>query len=370
VIPFANPHLGYLEHRAEIDAAIAGVLARGEYILGAEVRAFEAEFAAWHGVPFCCGVANGTDAVMLALRACGVGAGDEVITPSQTAVATVAAIELAGALPVFVDIDPQTLTICPDAARRAVGKKTRAIVAVHLYGQPAELGELQAICREHELKLIEDCAQAHGATYRHQKVGTLGDAAAFSFYPTKNLGALGDGGAVITRDAAIYGSLQLLRQYGWRQRYISDVPGHNSRLDELQAAILRVKLRHLDADNQRRIAIADYFGTHLPQDGIELPHEIAGTQSVFHLYVVRSKQREILRQALTAAGVGTAIHYPMPVHAQPAYVGRCRVAGSLANTEAASRQVLSLPMYPQLSLAAQEQICAALQRAVGAPVSV
>lgn len=349
MIPVANPLAQYLAHRAEVDEAIGRVLAGGRYILGPEVEAFEAEFAAYVGVRFGVGVASGTDALVLALRAAGVGPGDEVVTVSHTAVATVAAIELAGARPVLVDIEPDYYTLDPARLERAIGPRTRAVVPVHLYGQPAELGPILEVARRYGLRVVEDCAQAHGAVYRGRRVGAWGDLGAFSFYPTKNLGGLGDGGMVVTDDPELAGRLRLLREYGWAERYVSSLPGFNSRLDELQAAVLRVKLRHLEADNRRRAEIAARYDAGLAGTAVRPPKVRPGATHVYHLYVVRSWRREELRAFLAMRGVGTAVHYPVPVHLQPAYRGRVRVAGSLAETERAAREVLSLPIYPELT---------------------
>ncbi len=252
-IPAANPHAQYLSHQTEIDAAIAAALGGNRYILGPQTQAFEQEFAAYLNVRYASGVGSGTEALHIAIRACGLGPGDEIITVAHTAVATVAAIELAGATPVLVDIDPVTYTIDPDKIEAAITPRTKAIIPVHLYGAAANLDPIVDLARRHSLKVIEDCAQAHGARYvADRAVGSYGDVACFSFYPTKNLGAIGDGGLVATNDPIIAENLNLLRQYGWRERYVSEIAGWNTRLDELQAAILRVKLRHLDEDNDKR----------------------------------------------------------------------------------------------------------------------
>ncbi len=349
MIPVANPLAQYLAHRGEIDGAVRRVLAGGRYILGPEVEAFEAEFAALIGVRFAVGVASGTDALVLALRAAGVGPGDEVVTVSHTAVATVAAIELAGASPVLVDIEPAYYTLDPAGLEAAISPRTKAVIPVHLYGQPADLEPILAISRRYGLRVIEDCAQAHGAVYRGRRVGAWGDLGCFSFYPTKNLGAFGDGGMVVTDDPELAGRLRLLREYGWAERYVSSLPGYNSRLDELQAALLRVKLRHLEAANDRRREIAARYIEALAGTAVEPPRVRPEATHVFHLFVVRSKARDRLREFLAARGVGTAVHYPVPVHLQPAYRGRVRIAGPLAATEGAAREVVSLPMYPELT---------------------
>jgi hypothetical protein len=368
VIPQANPGAGYRALKTEIDAAVARTLASGWYVLGQEGRAFEAEFAAWLGLPHAIGCGNGTDAIALALRGLGIGRGRSVVTVSHTAVATVAAIEMAGATPLLVDIDPVHYTMDPDALRRALqdppcgSPPIGAVVVVHLYGQPADLGRIAKLCREHRVALIEDCAQAHGARLHGQRVGTFGDAATFSFYPTKNLGALGDGGAVAVADPALAERLAALRQYGWHRHYISDEVGVNSRLDELQAAILRVKLAHLDAGNARRRAIAAAYTTALEGGALAAPHIRDGAESVFHLYVARSVQRDAVQARLKDAGIGTGIHYPVPVHHQPAYAGRVATGpGGCPETEAASREILSLPLYPELTDEQVQAVCAGLR---------
>lgn len=365
----ADPRAGYLARKAELDAAIARAMASGWYILGAEVAAFEAEFAAYIGVGHAVGVANGTDAIALALRGLGIGAGDAVATVSHTAVATVAAIEMAGALPVLVDVDDATMTLDPDALARTLAqpptdRPIRAVVAVHLYGQAGALAAIADLCRARGLALVEDGAQAHGARLGTQRLGAIGDVAAFSLYPTKNLGALGDAGIVTTGDPALAARIAALRQYGWEQRYVSAVPGVNSRLDELQAALLRVRLAHLDADNARRQAIAAAYDAALAGCGLVLPARSPGATHVFHQYVVRSPARDRLRERLAADGIGTNIHYPVPVHAQPAYRGRIAIgAGGLARSEAAAATVLSLPMYPELDDAQVDAVCVAVRRA-------
>ncbi len=354
--PF-QPVAEYRAYQAAIDAAMQRVCKSGNYILGPETSAFENEFAAWiagEGNAHCVGVANGTDALVLALLALGIGAGDTVITVSHTAVATVAAIELAGAEPLLVDIDPAMFTLDPqklaDTVRDHPARKFKAVIPVHLYGQPADMPAILAVAQQHGLRVIEDCAQSHGATVGGKATGTFGDAATFSFYPTKNLGAIGDGGAVVTHDAALTGRIRELRQYGWRSRYISDTTGMNSRLDELQAAILRAKLPHLRADNQRRRDLAALYGKHIANPTVTLPPVSLGAAHIYHQYVVRSSKRDALMASLKSHGVPTAIHYPQPVHTQPAYCGRiAHGAGGLAESERACREVLSLPMHPQLT---------------------
>jgi dTDP-4-amino-4,6-dideoxygalactose transaminase len=336
-------------------------MAGGHYILGGEVRAFEEEFAGYIGVPHCIGTGSGTEALHVALLACGIGPGDEVITTAHTAVATVAAIELTGATPVFADIDPVHYTLSPELVARAVTPRTRAIVPVHLYGQPADLDPILEIARRHELRVIEDCAQAHGAFYKDRRVGSYGDVACFSCYPTKNLGALGDAGMLVTGDGAVAERARLLREYGWAERYVSHIAGFNSRLDEIQAAVLRVKLPHLDADNAARSEIAARYDAGLAGLGLELPVRRPEGRHVFHLYVVRSQKRDQLQAHLKDNGVGALVHYPVPVHLQKAYVGRLPGAGSLPETERAAREVLSLPMYPELGREEVESVIEAVR---------
>lgn len=345
-----NPRAQYGSHREAIDSAIGRVLESGRYILGEEVSAFEREFADYVGVGFALGVGSGTEALHLALAACGVGVGDEVITVAHTAVATVAAIELCGATPVFVDIEPGYFTLDPDQFEDAITSRTKAVIPVHLYGQPADLTAIISIARQHGLKVIEDCAQAHGAVYRDRRVGSWGDIACFSFYPTKNLGAIGDGGAVVTNDPSLAEKVRCLREYGWNsERYVSGVAGWNSRLDELQAAILRVKLQFLDKDNERRRGLAALYDELLRDSDLRLPQRRADATHVFHLYVVRSGERDELLMRLRGEGIGASIHYPVPVHLQPAYAARFERTGSLPNTESVVREILSLPIYPELT---------------------
>jgi hypothetical protein len=369
MIPQANPGAGYRALQPEIDAAVARALHSGWYVLGQEGRAFEAEFAAWLGTSAAIGCGNGTDALALALRAADIGPGAAVATVSHTAVATVAAIEMVGATPLLLDIEPGFFTLDPaelDAVLThppAGLPPIRAVIVVHLYGQAANLDAILPIARRHGITVIEDCAQAHGAMLHGRRLGTLGDIATFSFYPTKNLGALGDGGAVATSDESRASRVAALRQYGWRAHYVSDEPGINSRLDELQAAILRVKLAHLDRLNARRRTIAAAYDLALAGTALTPPSRRNGAEHVFHLYVLRSPERDAVQTRLRAAGIGTGIHYAVPVHLQPAY--RNRVALGPAGctvTETAARAVMSLPMFPELLDAQVEQICAGLRR--------
>jgi dTDP-4-amino-4,6-dideoxygalactose transaminase len=344
----ANPLAQYLAHREEIDAAIYRTLSSGLYILGDQTRLFEQEFARYIGVGHAVGVSSGTEALVLAFRACNIGPGDEVITTPHTAVATVAAIELAGATAVLADVEPDTFLLDPSQVESKVSPRTRAVVPVHLYGQPATLDRLLETCRRYKLRLIEDCAQAHGASFGSKKVGAWGDIGCFSFYPTKNLGAIGDGGIVVTSDDELAERVRALREYGWKERFISEVPGCNSRLDELQASILRVKLVHLTEDNEKRQRIADIYTREL-SGRVSTPVVAGGRASVFHQYVVRVSQRDHMRQFLKEHGVGTSVHYPFPIHLQPAYRDRLGSAGSFPCAETAATEILSLPIYPELS---------------------
>ena len=344
----ANPKAQYLAHRVEIDEAIRRVLERGRYILGEEVNQFEAEFAAFVGVQHGIGVGSGTEALHVALAACELGPGDEVITVSHTAVATAAAIELTGATPVFVDIESDFYTLDPARLKAVITERTRAIIPVHIYGQPADLDPIIKIARERNLLVIEDCAQAHGAMYRNKRAGSWGDIACFSFYPTKNLGAVGDGGMVVTDNPRLAKRASLLREYGWAERYVSRMPGWNSRLDEMQAAILRVKLRYLDTDNEARRRVAEKYFEGLKDVEVCLPGIRDRAMHAFHLFVIRSARRDALLARLKERGIGALVHYPVPVHQQPAYLGRFNGSDCLAETERAAREILSLPMYPEL----------------------
>jgi len=344
----SNPRAQYLSHKSEIDTAISRVLDSGWYILGNEVRLFEEAFADYIGVEYGVGVGSGTEALHLALSACDIGCGDEVITVSHTAVATVAAIELAGATPVLVDIDPDFYTIDHKKIESVITSRTKAIIPVHIYGHPADLGSIVEIAEKHNLRVIEDSAQAHGAKYKDKRVGSIGDMGCFSFYPTKNLGALGDGGMVVTSNEKLAEKAKLLREYGWAERYISHFAGWNTRLDEMQAAILRVKLKHLDEDNAKRTRIAELYSKELEMCDIILPKEKKDSSPVHHLYVIRSEKRDILVTFLKEKGVGALIHYPVPVHLQPAY-RHLKGSEKLSETEKAANEIISLPIYPELS---------------------
>lgn len=360
MIPCSDPHASYLARRAEIDGAVAAVLAGGRYILGKEVEALEREFAAFVGCRYGIGVGSGTEAIHIALRACGIGIGDEVITVSHTAVATVAAIEAAGATPVLVDIEPDYYTIDPGKVQKAITPRTKAVITVHLYGQTAEMGAIMDMAQHKGLRVIEDCAQAHGASYRNRPAGSWGDLACFSFYPTKNLGAFGDGGMVTTGDGELASKCRLLREYGWEERYVSSRPGFNSRLDEIQAAILRVKLARLASDNVRRRQLADRYDL-LLASSVRTPKRRPDCSHVFHLYVVRAADRDGLRDRLHRLGISTLIHYPLPVHLQPAYRGRIDCPGGMEETERAAVEILSLPMFPELTVEQVHRVAEAVK---------
>jgi dTDP-3-amino-3,4,6-trideoxy-alpha-D-glucose transaminase len=363
-VPFGNLRAHYDAHRQEIDAAVRRALDSGWYVLGKEIEAFEREFAAYVGVRHCVGVGNGTDAIEIALRALDIGVGDEVITVSHTATFTAVGIAGAGATPVFVDIEAGSFAMDAQAARAAVTKQTKAVVPVHLYGEPADLDALE---RElgGAIPIVEDVAQAHGSMLRGRRTGGIGKLACFSFYPSKNLGAFGDGGAVTTNDDALAERLRQVRNGGQADRYQHVVLGVNSRLDELQAAILRAQLPHLDAMNARRREIAARYSRGLADlAGLVLPRsEPADMHFVYHLYVLRSPKRDALREALSKQGVAAQVHYPIPAHRQPAFAKQGAQL-SLPLTDRAAAEVLSLPMYPTLSDAEVDEVIAAVRAAV------
>lgn len=357
-----NPLAQYKTHKAEIDAAVAKVMERGCYIISEEVKAFEAEFSAYAETSHGIGVGSGTEALHLALAACEIGPGDEVITVSHTAVATIAAIELTGAKPVMIDIEKDYYAIDPEKISTAISPRTKAIVPVHLYGLPVNLDPILSIAREKGFRVIEDCAQAHGARYKERRVGSLGDMGCFSFYPTKNLGAIGDAGMIVTNDQKLAEKAKLLREYGWAERYVSHITGWNSRLDELQAAILRVKLKYLDRDNQRRAKLAQLYNEQLIGLPLQLPAVRNSSTHVYHLYVIRTTERDRLLKHLREQGISALIHYPIPVNLQPAYKDRLAESGNLPETEKAAGEILSLPMYPELTSDEVNVVCAAIKK--------
>ncbi len=347
MIPFVELQSQFKAIDGEVRAAIDRVLTRTWYVLGDEGRAFEQEFADWIGAAHAVGVGSGTDAIQLALRVAGVMPGDEVITVANTCVPTVAGIGATGARPVLVDAHPDTLTLDPAQLAHALTPKSRAIVPVHLYGHPCDMDPIMAFADAHDLVVVEDCAQAHGATYKGRACGTLGHLGAFSFYPSKNLGAYGDGGAVTTSNSEWADGLRKLRNYGEEKRYTHTVPGINSRLDELQAAVLRVKLGHLDGWNGQRRSLAKRYDNALQDVPVRLPAVAPWAQSAHHLYPIRTERRDALQQYLLEAGVQTLIHYPIPVHLQPAYGELGYACGDFPVAEGACDSVLSLPFYPE-----------------------
>ncbi|MBU0568832.1 DegT/DnrJ/EryC1/StrS family aminotransferase [bacterium] len=348
MIPFVDLKIQYELIKEEIREAIDGVFERSWFILGENVACFEEEFALYCGVKFAIGVGSGTEALHLALVACGVKSGDEVITVPNTAVPTISAISFANAKPVFVDIDPETYTIDFSNIEKAITDKTRVILPVHLYGHPADMEPIMEIAGKYGLKVVEDCCQAHGAEYKGRKIGTIGDIGCFSFYPSKNLGAYGDGGAIITDNEVLANKVKMLRNYGETKRYYNEIEGFNSRLDEIQAAILRVKLKRLDEWNELRRAKANLYNELLKEAQVVLPVEEEYAKHVYHLYVIRTKHRDRLQEWLKNNGVGTLIHYPIPVHLQRAYQDLGYEQGSFPVTELYAKEILSLPIYPEL----------------------
>jgi dTDP-4-amino-4,6-dideoxygalactose transaminase len=346
-VPFVDLRRELAELRDELLAAIEGVLSGGRLILGPAVSAFEEAFSSWCGAEFAVGVASGTDAVELALRAVGIGPGDEVIVPANTCVPTIAGIEGAGGIPVLADVDAASATLDPGQLEDALTARTRAVIPVHLYGQCADIDPIVEFARRHDLRVVEDAAQAHGAEYRGRRAGGLADAAAFSFYPTKNLGGVGDGGAVVTDAPEVAERVRLLRRYGERERSRSLERGINSRLDELQAAMLLVKLRHLDRFIERRREIARRYDEALDGLSVESVRELDGRRHVYHLYVVRVPERDRFRAALAQQGVETLVHYELPIHRHPPYAELDR-PGRLLTSERLASEVVSLPMYPGL----------------------
>jgi dTDP-4-amino-4,6-dideoxygalactose transaminase len=348
-VPFLDLRAAYMELKSEIDSAIARVLDSGCYILGEEVESFESYWATYCEAKYGVGVANGLDALRLALLAMDVGPGDEVIVPSNTYIATWLAVSQCGATPVPVEPNERTFNINSDLIEAAITSRTKVILPVHLYGQPADLDPILAIAGKHGLRVLEDAAQAHGARYKDKRIGAHGDAVAWSFYPGKNLGALGDGGAITTNDAELADKIRLLRNYGSNQRYIHKVCGFNSRLDPVQAAILSVKLKHLTSWNERRSKIAELYQKNLDASKLVLPHVAEWASSAWHLFVVRHAQRDLLRKGLEEAGVNTLIHYPIPPHTQEAYFYLRKKIGSLPISEVLASECLSLPIGPHLT---------------------
>lgn len=347
-IPLLDLVAQYRDIQPEIDDAVRGVLERGAFILGPNVEAFEREIASYLGVSHAVAVASGTDALILALRACGIGPGCEVIVPAYTFFATAEAVSHCGATPVLADIDPRTCCLDVADVVRRVTVRTRAVVPVHLYGHPVDMAPLLEMARERGVKVIEDNAQAIGAEYMGRKTGSLGDVGCLSFYPTKNLGAYGDGGMIVTHDAAVADTVRKLRSHGWRTKYRPEILGWNSRLDELQAAILRVKLRHLDSWNAQRRQIALRYGALLSDADVGLPWEAPYARHVYHLYVLRTKKRAAVQRHLTELGIASGIYYPLPLHSVELYRGLGDGPGSFAEAERAAEETLAIPLYPEL----------------------
>ena len=343
----ANPSAQFLNYQSEIESAILSVVRSNSYILGKEVSMLEKEFSEFIGSKYSVGVANGTDAIELALRALNIGLGDEVITVSHTAVATISAIEATGAEAVLVDVDPDTYTLNHHQLDEVYSKKTKAIIAVHLYGHSADMDSISDFCSRFNLFLIEDASQAHGAKYKGERLGNIGDIGCFSCYPTKNLGAIGDAGLITTNSFNISKKIRMLREYGWKNR-ISEIPGRNSRLDELQAAILRVKLKYLDDDNQKRIDIANLYLNELADLPIKMPSLDSSINSVFHLFVIQAKDRDKIIEYLKKNSIQAGIHYPVPVHLQKAYKGIVKTSKDMGCSENLAKNIISLPIYPQL----------------------
>lgn len=365
-IPFLELKPTYVELKCEFDAAYQRVMDSGWYLLGRELEAFEAEFAAYCETKYCIGVANGLDALHLVVRACGIGAGDEVIVPSNTFIATWLAVSYAGATPVPVEPDPATYNLDPARIEAAITPRTKAIMPVHLYGQPADMDPINEVAARHGLKVIEDSAQAQGARYKGRRTGGLGDAAGHSFYPGKNLGAFADAGAVTTNDSGLAERVRTLRNYGSKVKYHYEMQGINSRMDELQAAFLRIKLRHLDEWNARRQEVAQLYLSKLSvsDSQLVLPHFPAWVSSVWHLFVVRHPQRDLLQKKLTEAGIGTLIHYPVPSHLSDAYKELGYGKGSLPIAESLSDTVLTLPMGPHLRQTNAAEVVTAINGAL------
>jgi dTDP-4-amino-4,6-dideoxygalactose transaminase len=360
-VPFVDLKAQYQTIKPDIDAAIARVIENTNFILGPQVAAFEKSFAEYLGVGFCIGVNSGTAALQLGLMACGIGPGDEVIVPSFTFFATAEAVSVLGAKPVFVDIDPISYTITAAAIEQAITPRTRALIPVHLYGQAVDLDPIVALAERHDLRVIEDAAQAHGAEYKARRVGGVGDAGCFSFYPSKNLGAYGEAGAVVTNDEDLAVRLRLLRDHGSTSKYAHAIVGYNFRMEEIQAAVLNVKLPHLDDWNNGRRKRADRYKDLLSDTGLVLPREMEYARHVYHVFAVQSENREELQQRFAELGIQSGVHYPIPIHLQAAYASLGYKAGDLPVTERLAERVMSLPMYPELSDDHQRAVAAAIR---------
>lgn len=363
-IPLVDLRAQHAAIAADVEDAVRKVMEQGDFILGHDVDAFEAEFAAYCGVGHAVGVDSGLSALELGLRALGIGSGDEVITPANSFIASSSAISFAGATPVWVDVDPETYCIDVDAVRRAITERTRAIMAVHLYGHPAAMGEVMALARQHELKVVEDACQAHGARWRGRRAGSIGDFAAFSFYPAKNLGAYGDAGMLTTDDADLAAQVRVMRNYGQRRKYEHVTMAWNRRLDTIQAAVLRVKLRHLDRWNEARRQHAALYSRLLQGCGLSLPQTRPDVEHVFHQYVLQTPERERLAARLSERGIATGMHYPVPIHLQEAYRSFGAAPGSFPVTERAALRLISLPMYAELRPDQAERVAEEVRDAV------
>ena len=348
-IPVFDLKRQYEYLKTDIDNAITNVFESGNFVLGEHVRLFEEEFASYLGAEFAIGVGSGTEALHLSLKACDIGPGDEVITVPNTAVPTISAISFAGARPILVDVTPDTYTIDTKKIEKKITNKTKAIMPVHMYGHSAEMEQIMKLAEAYNLRIIEDACQAHGAQYNGKNAGTLGDMGCFSFYPTKNLGAYGDGGIVVTNDEELYNKLRMLRNYGEVKKFSSKIEGFNSRLDEIQAAVLRVKLKHLDTWTNRRREIATLYLQLLFNSSVQLPCERQWAKHVYHLFVIRTNKRDALKDYLQERGVGTHIHYPIPIHMQEAYKKFGYKTGDFPISERNAGEILSLPIYPELT---------------------
>jgi dTDP-4-amino-4,6-dideoxygalactose transaminase len=363
MVPFVDLQAQYREIKTEVDAAVRRVIESAAFVLGREVEAFEAAFAEYTGARFCIGVNSGTAAIQLAVTACGLGAGDEVIVPANTFFATAEAVSTAGAVPVFVDADPASYTIDTTKIEAAITERTRAIIPVHLYGQAADLGPIFELAARRNLVVIEDAAQAHGSLYRGQRVGALARAGCFSFYPGKNLGAYGEGGAVVTNDAEVARRVRMLRDHGSERKYYHEIIGYNFRLEAIQGAVLNAKLPFLDRWNELRREHAALYNELLRDAPLILPREMDYARHVYHLYVIQTEARDALQQSLSEAGVQTGIHYPIPVHHQPAYASLGYSRGAFPVAERQAERVLSLPMYPELKDEQIMRVAGAIQEA-------
>lgn len=354
-IPLVNLQAQYLNIRNEINDAIFTILDSGSFIRGESVAKFESSFANYCETKACVGVGNGTDALTLTLRGLGIGLGDEVITVAHTFIATAEAITNVRATPVFVDVRDDTMLMNPEVIESSITSRTRAIIPVHLYGNPCEMDHIRDIAQDHDLKVIEDAAQAHGAKWKGKRIGSFGDAACFSFYPGKNLGAYGDGGAVVSSDDELIEQIRMLADHGRKEKYLHEFPGCNSRLDSLQAAILQVKLRYLNQWNENRCALSIEYQKHLSNTDIAFQQVCKNAESAWHLFVIRHNNREKIKKALLQAGIETGIHYPVPIHHQPAYIQHSDIL--LPVTENAAQKVLSLPIFPELNSHTVQNIC-------------